>query len=93
MANLIIYKFRVSGMHDSVAVTSVRNSLSTIPGIGAINVNLRKMQVEIIASRTIEATVLRKALAGTDFTLSELSMDIKQAPHEIRDDDSRNNEG
>ncbi|HEY4206489.1 MAG TPA: heavy metal-associated domain-containing protein [Puia sp.] len=87
MASSIIYTFRISGMHDSVAVTLVRNSLATVPGIGAISVNLRKMQVEVTASRPIEASALRKALAGTDFNLSELTTSIKQAPPEIRDDE------
>jgi hypothetical protein len=73
-------------MHDSKAVASVRNILSTIPGIGAINVNLRKMQVEVAASKPIEAAVWRKALAGSDFGLSELKASIRQGPPEIRDD-------
>ena len=86
MANSIIYKFRISGMHDSKAVASVRNNLSAIAGVGAISVNLRKMQVEVIASQPIDAAVWRKALAGTDFTLSELTTSIRLAPREIRDD-------
>lgn len=73
-------------MHDSEAVASVRKSLSAVPGVGAIDVNLRKMQVEVSASRPIEAEVWRKALAGTDFNLSELTTRIQQAPPEIRDD-------
>ena len=86
MTNSIIYRFRISGMHDSDAVASVRNNLSSIAGIGAISVNLRKMQVEIIAHRPIDAAVWRKALAGTDYNLSELTTTIRQAPPEIRDD-------
>lgn len=86
MARTIIYKFRISGMHDSNAVSTVRNNLSTIPGVGPISVNLRKMQVEVIASRPIESAVWRKALAGTDFNLSEISTSVRAAPHELRDD-------
>lgn len=86
MTNSIIYKFRISGMHDSEAVSTVRNNLSTIAGVGAISVNLRKMQVEVIAHRPIDSAVWRKALAGTDFNLSELTTSIRQAPPEIRDD-------
>ena len=86
MASSIIYKFRISGMHDSKAVASVRNNLSTIAGVGAISVNLRKMQVEVMAYQPIEAAVWRKALAGTDFNLSELTTSIRLAPPEIRDD-------
>jgi len=73
-------------MHDSEAVATVRNNLSTIAGVGAISVNLRKMQVEVIAHRPIESAIWRKALAGTDFNLSELTTSIRQAPPEIRDD-------
>ena len=86
MASSIIYKFRISGMHDSDAVASVRNNLSAIAGVGVISVNLRKMQVEVIAHRRIDAAVWRKALAGTDCNLSELTSSIRQAPPEIRDD-------
>ncbi len=73
-------------MHDSEAVASVRNNLTAIAGVGAINVNLRKMQVEVTAHRPIDAAVWRKALAGTDFSLSELTTSIRHAPPEIRDD-------
>ena len=73
-------------MHDSEAVASVRNSLSAIPGVGAIDVNLRKMQVEVSASRPIEAAVWRKVLAATGFNISELTTRIQLAPPEIRDD-------
>jgi len=76
-------------MHDSESVASVRNNLSTIAGVGAISVNLRKMQVEVIAHRPIDAAVWRKALAGTDFNLSEISTSIRQAPPKIRDDSAR----
>lgn len=86
MTSSIVYRFRVSGMHDSDAVALVRNSLSTIPGIGAINVNLRKMQVEVITYQPVEAEVWRKALAGTDLTLSELTTTRRPGPPEIRDD-------
>ncbi|MBS1606216.1 MAG: heavy-metal-associated domain-containing protein [Bacteroidetes bacterium] len=86
MTSSIIYKFRVSGMHDSEAVASVRDNLSTIAGVGAISVNLRKMQVEVIAHLPIDAAVWRKALAGTDFTMSELTTSIKRPPPDIRDD-------
>lgn len=89
MASSIIYTFRISGMHDSDAVTVVRNCLSAIQGVGAININLRKMQAEVSAPRPIDASVFRKALAGTDFSLSELMTSIRQAPPEIRDDNAK----
>lgn len=86
MGSSIIYKFRISGMHDSEAVSSVRNNLSAIAGVGAVSVNLRKMQVEVIAHQPIDAAQWSKALAGTDFNFSELTSSIRQAPPEIRDD-------
>lgn len=86
MTSSIIYKFRISGMHDSEAVAIVRNNLSTIAGVGVIGVNLRKMQVEAIAHRPIDVAVWKNALAGTDFNLSEFTTRIRQAPPEIRDD-------
>ncbi len=86
MSRSIVHKFRIGGMHDSVAVTAVRNSLSLIPGVGAISVNLRKMQVEVVAAQPIEAGTLRKALAGTECSMYELTTNVILAPPEVRDD-------
>ena len=74
-------------MHDSSAVTIVRNSLSAIPGVRAINVDLRKMQAEVIASRSIEVEVLRKALSSTDYMLSDLTTSTVLDPPETRNDE------
>jgi cation transport ATPase len=87
MTRSIIHKFRISGMHDSNAVTVVRNSLAAIPGVRAVNVDMRKMQAEVIASRPIEVEVLRKALGHTDFMLTDLTTSNVLDPRETRNDE------
>ena len=87
MPNSFIHKFRISGMNNSADVTAIRNRLGKIPGVGAISVDLRKMQVEIAAIRVIEALALRNALGTSDFELSELAVTQKFTSAGSRDDE------
>jgi len=74
-------------MHDSAAVAAVRSRLAKIPGVGAVNVDLRKMQAEITATKAIEALALRNALGNVEFGLSELTTHIISTPSGVRDDE------
>jgi len=73
-------------MHDSEHVATVRSRLAKIPGVSAVSVNLRKMQVEITATKIIEGLALRNALGNVDFGLSELTTSIMVPPPGVRDD-------
>jgi hypothetical protein len=74
-------------MYNSADVAAVRSALRTMQGVSAVNVNLRKMQAQITATRVIAAPTLRNALGNTDFELSGLTTcAISPAPG-VRDDE------
>jgi copper chaperone CopZ len=87
MSRIVVHKFRIAGMHDSGDVAIVRKNLSAVPGVGTVNANLRKMQVEVTASRVIPATQLRAALADTNCTLSDLTVSATAASQGLRNDE------
>ena len=87
MSKSFIHKFRISGMYDSAGVAAVRSRLATIPGVSAVNVDLRKMQAEITATRVIEALALRNALGNVEFGLTGLTTSEIITPPGVRDDE------
>jgi hypothetical protein len=86
-SRIVMHKFRIAGMHDSSDVAVVRSSLSAIPDVATVSVNLRKMQVEVTASRVIQAAQLRSALAETNCTLSDLTVSATAASQGLRNDE------
>jgi hypothetical protein len=87
MPRSFIHKFRVSGIYNSADVAAVRNRLTTLPGVTAVSVDLRKMQAQITASRVFEALALRNALGNADFGLSGLSTSAIITSSGVRDDE------
>ena len=87
MPKSFIHKFRVSGIFDSADVAAIRGRLVTIPGVGAVSVDLRKMQAEFKATRIIEVLVLRNALGNMNFELSGLTTSAIITPSGVRDDE------
>lgn len=74
-------------MYDSADVAAVRSRMAKMPGVSAVNVDLRKMQVDITAARVIEAMALRNALGNVDFGLSGLTTSVIVTPSGVRDDE------
>lgn len=87
MSTSFIHKFRISGMSTSADVAVVRAGLGKIPGVGAIRVDLRKMQAELIATRVIEALAVRNALGDPEFGLSEFTVTAIATPPGARNDE------
>jgi cation transport ATPase len=87
VARIVLHKFRISGMHDSSDVAHIRRSLNAIPDVKIVNANLRKLQVEVTATRVIEASQLRSALAESNCTLSDLTVSSKFASQGLRNDE------
>ena len=73
-------------MHDSSDVGRVRRGLGAIPDVTIVHANLRKMQVEVTATRVIEASQLRSALAESNCTLSDLTVSARAASQGLRND-------
>ena len=87
MSSSFIHKFRISGLYNSADVADVRSRLGKIPGVGAVNVDLRKMQAELTATRIIEVLALRNALGNVDFGLSEFAITVIATSSGARDDE------
>jgi hypothetical protein len=87
LSRIVMHKFRIAGMHDSIAVAAVRSSLSAIPDVATCSVNLRKMQVEVTASRVIPVAQLRSALAESNCTLSDFTVSATAASQGLRNDE------
>jgi copper chaperone CopZ len=87
MSRIVLHKFRISGMHDSSDVARVRRSLGSIPDVTIVHANLRKMQVEVTATRVIETAHLRSALAESNCTMSDLTVSSKFASQGLRNDE------
>jgi hypothetical protein len=87
MPKSYIHKFHVSGMYNSEDVAVVRSTLVTMPGVSAVNVDLRKMQAQLTAIGIIGAATLRNAFRGTDFELSELTTTAITTSPGVRDDE------
>jgi hypothetical protein len=87
MQRSFIHKFHISGMYNSADVAVIRSRLATMQGVSAVNVDLRKMEAQITATRVIEALVLRNALGNTDFGLSGLTTTAIIPPFGARDDE------
>ena len=88
MSKAFIHKFHVSGMHSSEDVAAVRNRLVAVRGVSAVNVDLRKMQAQITATRAIEPTALRNALGNAEYELSGLTTSEINTPSGVRDDET-----
>jgi hypothetical protein len=87
MPKTYIYKFHVSGVYNSADVTAFRTRLETMPGVSDVNVDLRKMQAQITATRVIEAPILIKVLDNTNFEMSGLTASVITPPCGVRDDE------
>ncbi len=74
-------------MYNSTDVAAIRSRLGKIPGVGAVNVDLRKMQAVITATRIIEAPAMRNALGNADFGLSEFAITVITGSPGVRDDE------
>jgi len=73
-------------MYNSEDVAAVRTRLEGMPGVSAVNVDLRKMQAQIIAGSVIEVPALRNALGNTNFEPSGLTASAIAPPTSVRDD-------
>jgi copper chaperone CopZ len=75
-------------MYNSEDVAAVRTRLERMPGVSAVNVDLRKMQAQMTASKVIGAPALRNALGNTNFEPSGLTASAITPPFGARDDEA-----
>ena len=76
MEKQLTHTYHIGGMSCGGCVSTVKQKLSTIPGVIAVTVDLGKKEAEIILSQEIKTDALRAALSNTHYTISELSTKI-----------------
>jgi copper chaperone CopZ len=57
-------------------VSTVKQKLSSVPGVTSVTVDLGKNDAEITSSEEIKTDTLRRALSSTRYTISELIQKI-----------------
>jgi copper chaperone CopZ len=72
MKNSIKNTYHIGGMSCGGCATTVKNKLSTAPGVTFVQVDLAKKEAEITSSIVIKADTLQDALKNTHYTIAEL---------------------
>ena len=72
MENSIIHTYHIGGMSCGGCVSTVKNKLSSVSGVTAVNVDLVNKQAEITSSQEIKTATLQEAFGTTHYTISEL---------------------
>ncbi len=73
MENSISHAYHIGGMSCGGCVSTVRQKLSSVPGVTSVTVDLGKKEAEITSSEEMETDTLRRAFSNTHYTISELS--------------------
>ena len=76
MENSITNTYRIGGMSCGGCVSTVKQKLSTVPGVTSVTVDLGEKEAEITSSQEIKTDALRAALSNSHYTISELSTKI-----------------
>ena len=76
MENSITNTYRIGGMSCGGCVSTVKQKLSTVPGVTSVTVDLGEKEAEITSSQEIKTDTLRAALSNSHYTISELSTKI-----------------
>ncbi|PZX51555.1 Cu+-exporting ATPase [Algoriphagus ratkowskyi] len=72
MENSIKHTYQIGGMSCGGCVATVKNRLSSAPGVTSVSVDLAKKEAEITSSAIIKADTLQDALKNTHYTIAEL---------------------
>ena len=76
MEKLFKHTYHIGGMSCGGCVSTVKQKLSSVPGVTSVTVNLGKKEAEIISSEEITTDALRGAFNNTNYTISELKTKI-----------------
>lgn len=68
----IIHTYHIGGMNCGGCVSTVKQKLSTVPGVISVKVDLGKKEAEIASSQEIKTDMLRDAFSNSYYTISEL---------------------
>ncbi len=71
MEKILTHTYNINGMTCGGCVSSVKQTLSNVPGVKSVTVDLGKKQAIIISSEEIDTNTFRRAFSNTNFTISE----------------------
>ena len=72
MEKQLTYTYHIGGMSCGGCVSTVKQKLSSLPGVTSVTVDLGKKEAEITSLQEIETGTLRSAFNNTHYTISEL---------------------
>ncbi len=73
MEKSISHTYHIGGMSCGGCVSTVKQKLSSVPGVTSVIVDLGKKEAEISSSEKIETDTLRRSFSNTHYTISELN--------------------
>ncbi len=76
MEKSLRHTYHIGGMSCGGCVSTVKQKLSSVPGVTSVTVNLGKKEAEITSSEEIKTDTLRSAFSNTHYTISELNVKI-----------------
>ncbi|MEO7049912.1 MAG: heavy metal-associated domain-containing protein [Ferruginibacter sp.] len=76
MEKLLRHTYHIGGMSCGGCVSSVKQKLSSVPGVTSVTVDLGKKEAEITSSEEIKTGTLQRAFNNTHYTISELTTTI-----------------
>jgi copper chaperone len=76
MEKTLKHTYHIGGMSCGGCVSTVKQKLSSVPGVTSVTVDLGKKEAEITSSQEIKTDKLRNAFSNTHYTISELNVKI-----------------
>ena len=73
MENTIKHKYHIAGMSCGGCVSTVKQKLSTVPGVISVTVDLVNKEAEITSTQLIETGTLQKAFNNTHYIIGNLA--------------------
>jgi copper chaperone CopZ len=73
MEKSLTHTYHIGGMSCGGCVSTVKQKLSSVPGVTSVAVDLGKKEAEITSFEEIKTDTLRHALSNTHYTISELN--------------------
>ena len=74
MEKTLTHTYHIGGMSCGGCVSTVKQKLSSVPGVSSVIVDLEKKEAEITSSQEIKTDTLRSAFSNTHYTISELNV-------------------
>ncbi|MEO6357707.1 MAG: heavy metal-associated domain-containing protein [Ferruginibacter sp.] len=76
MEKLLTHTYHIGGMSCGGCVSTVKQKLSSVPGVTSVAVDLAKKEADITSSEEIKTDTLRRAFSNTHYTISELNVKV-----------------